>query len=72
MADKSTLVYIKESSDGLHVVPAGEAIADLVTTLKQARQFVAKYTADHDSVIGERMLRKIDTAIEKAKGEVQP
>ena len=41
----------------------------LLTACEQARQFVAAWTANHESKIGARMLRKMDAAIERAKGE---
>ena len=35
----------------------------LLATLKMSTQFVAKWTADHESVIGQRALSKIETTI---------
>ena len=45
------------------------AAPDLLAVCEQAVQFVAKYTADHESVIGQRMLNKMLAAIKQAKGE---
>jgi len=42
------------------------AVPDLLAVLAESRQFVAAWTANHESKIGERMLRKIDTALDKA------
>jgi hypothetical protein len=44
------------------------AAPKLLEACEQAVQFVAKYTADHESVIGQRMVDKMVSAIEQAKG----
>jgi len=48
--------------------PAAHAIAvELLATLQDAVQFVAKWANDHDSQIGFRMVERMEAAIAKAR-----
>ena len=44
-----------------------KAAPELLKVCEQAVQFVAKYTADHESVIGQRILDRMTAAIREAR-----
>ena len=58
------------------LVAERDELADQLRTvldaLKMSIQFVAKWTADHESVIGERALRQIGDAIARCEPEAEP